>query len=112
MALIELILLVFAFLAALSIVWTTLQTGISPTMSSGKACKAMLASIDRPVNGSLIDLGSGWATLVVALARRYPRHQVIGYELSWLPWVTPLSRFGNRFLLLKKEGHVAFFDHI
>ncbi|MFO7750376.1 MAG: hypothetical protein R6V54_09825, partial [Desulfobacteraceae bacterium] len=73
-----------------SIVWTTLQTGISPTMSSGKACKAMLDSIDRPVNGSLIDLGSGWGTLVVALARRYPRHQVIGYELSWLPWVVSI----------------------
>jgi 16S rRNA A1518/A1519 N6-dimethyltransferase RsmA/KsgA/DIM1 with predicted DNA glycosylase/AP lyase activity len=52
----------------------------------------MLASIDRPVNGPLIDLGSGWGTLVIALARKYPHHQVIGYELSWLPWLISIVR--------------------
>jgi len=83
-------LLVFVLLAGMSIVWTTLQTGISPMMSSGKACQAMLASIDRPVNGPLIDLGSGWGTLVIALARKYPRQQVIGYELSWFPWLVSI----------------------
>lgn len=83
-------LLVFVLLAGMSIVWTTLQTGISPMMSSGKACQAMLASIDRPANGPLIDLGSGWGTLVIALARKYPRQQVIGYELSWFPWLVSI----------------------
>jgi len=87
MSLLNLILLVFVLLAAISIVWTTLQTGISPMMSSGKACKAMLSSIDSPANGPLIDLGSGWGTLVIALARKYPRQHVIGYELSWFPWL-------------------------
>ena len=92
MALLELILLIFVLLTVLSIVWTTLQTGISPMMSSGKACQAMLASIDRPANGPLIDLGSGWGTLVIALARKYPRQQVIGYELSWFPWLVSIIR--------------------
>ncbi|MEH6629079.1 MAG: hypothetical protein V7739_21805 [Motiliproteus sp.] len=92
MALLELILLVFVLLVALSIVWTTLQTGISPMMSSGKACQAMLASINRPANGPLIDLGSGWGTLVIALAREHPRKQVIGYELSWFPWLVSIIR--------------------
>tara|TARA_R110002094_G_scaffold147868_1_gene136764 strand:- start:31 stop:285 length:255 start_codon:yes stop_codon:yes gene_type:complete len=81
MPILELILLVFVLLTVLSIVWSTLQTGISPMMSSGKACQAMLASIDRPANGPLIDLGSGWGTLVIALARKHPGQQVIGYEL-------------------------------
>jgi hypothetical protein len=90
MVLLNLMLLVFVLLAVMSIVWTTLQTGISPMMSSGKACQAMLASIDRPVNGPLIDLGSGWGTLVIALARKYPRQQVIGYELSWFPWLVSI----------------------
>ena len=90
MVLLNLMLLVFVLLAGMSIVWTTLQTGISPMMSSGKACQAMLASIDRPVNGPLIDLGSGWGTLVIALARKYPRQQVIGYELSWFPWLVSI----------------------
>ncbi|MEH6471216.1 MAG: hypothetical protein V7752_08200 [Halopseudomonas sp.] len=92
MPLLELILLVFVLLTVLSIVWTTLQTGISPMMSSGKACQAMLASIDRPADGPLIDLGSGWGTLVIALARKYPRQQVIGYELSWFPWLVSIVR--------------------
>jgi 16S rRNA A1518/A1519 N6-dimethyltransferase RsmA/KsgA/DIM1 with predicted DNA glycosylase/AP lyase activity len=77
---------------ALSIVWGTLQTGISPVMSSSKACHAMLASIDQSVEGPLIDLGSGWGTLVIAVARKYPDQQVIGYELSWFPWLVSVIR--------------------
>tara|TARA_R110002167_G_scaffold365382_2_gene589830 strand:- start:832 stop:1389 length:558 start_codon:yes stop_codon:yes gene_type:complete len=92
MPILELILLVFVLLTVLSIVWSTLQTGISPMMSSGKACQAMLASIDRPANGPLIDLGSGWGTLVIALARKHPGQQVIGYELSWFPWLVSMIR--------------------
>ena len=89
MALLELILLAFVLLILLSIVWTTLQTGISPMMSSGKACQAMITSIDT-ANGPLIDLGSGWGTLVIALARKHPQQQVIGYELSWFPWLVSI----------------------
>ncbi|MDH5481058.1 MAG: class I SAM-dependent methyltransferase [Nitrosomonas sp.] len=92
MGLLELILLVFVLLTAFSIVWGTLQTGISPMMSSGKACQAMLSSIEWPVNGPLIDLGSGWGTLVIAAARKYPHQQVIGYELSWFPWLVSIIR--------------------
>ncbi|MFT6986806.1 MAG: 16S rRNA A1518/A1519 N6-dimethyltransferase RsmA/KsgA/DIM1 with predicted DNA glycosylase [Psychromonas sp.] len=92
MAFLELILIALLLLTALSIVWTTLQTGISPMMSSGKACQAMLASIDRTAKGPLIDLGSGWGTLVIALARNHPHQQVIGYELSWFPWLVSIIR--------------------
>ena len=92
MMFLELILLVFALLTIISILWTTLQTGIPPMKSSGKACQAMLASIDRPVHGPLIDLGSGWGTLVIELARTYPDQQVIGYELSWFPWLISIVR--------------------
>ena len=92
MVLLKLIVFIFVLLTALSIVWTTLKTGISPMMSSAKACQAMLASIDVPVNGSLIDLGSGWGTLVIAVARKYPHQQVVGYELSWFPWLVSIIR--------------------
>ncbi len=84
--------LVFVLVVALSIVWSTLRTGISPTMSSGKACKAMLDSVEDTNSGPLIDLGSGWGTLVVAVARQYPERQVIGYELSWFPWLVSVIR--------------------
>jgi len=92
MVFLELILLVFALLTVVSILWSTLQTGIPPMRSSGKACQAMLTSMDRPVHGPLIDLGSGWGTLVIALARTHPHHQVIGYELSWFPWLVSIVR--------------------
>lgn len=79
--------LVVVIITALSIVWSTLKTGISPMMSSNKACKAMLDEIDMNKEGPLIDLGSGWGTLIIAVAQRYPHKQVIGYELSWFPWL-------------------------
>ncbi|WP_293268618.1 class I SAM-dependent methyltransferase [Neptunomonas sp.] len=92
MLVLELLLLIFVLVVGLSIVWSTLQTGISPMMSSGKACRAMLAAGNNPVDGPLVDLGCGWGTLVIALAREHPRHQVIGYELSWFPWLVSLIR--------------------
>ena len=72
---------------AISIVWSTLKTGISPMLSSSKACQTMLAEINTDEKGALIDLGSGWGTLVIAVAKKYPDKLVIGYELSWFPWV-------------------------
>ena len=74
-------------LIALSIVWSTLKTGISPMMSSSKARQAMLNAISMDEKGALIDLGSGWGTLVIPVAKRHPNKQVIGYELSWFPWM-------------------------
>jgi len=92
MALLEITVLMIVLLAGVSIVWSTLKTGMSPMMSSGKACKAMLAAIDKPADGPLVDLGSGWGTLVISVARQYPHQQVIGYELSWLPWLVSIIR--------------------
>jgi 16S rRNA A1518/A1519 N6-dimethyltransferase RsmA/KsgA/DIM1 with predicted DNA glycosylase/AP lyase activity len=38
--------------------------------------------------GAIIDLGSGWGNFVIRIARRNPQRQVIGYEMSYLPWLT------------------------
>ncbi|MDX1588093.1 MAG: class I SAM-dependent methyltransferase [Oleiphilaceae bacterium] len=35
-----------------------------------------------------MDMGSGWGTLAIPFARRFPDTQVIGYEVSWFPWIT------------------------
>ena len=48
-----------------------------------------VATKQNPLEGKA-DLGSGWGTLVIALARKYPRQQVIGYELSWVPWLVSI----------------------
>jgi len=55
--------------------------------SSAKACEAMVEASEQASSGMMIDLGCGWGTLLFALARRYPERQMIGYELSWVPWL-------------------------
>jgi len=44
--------------------------------------------VDETGAGPIIDLGSGWGNFVLPIARRNPQRQVIGYELSFLPWLT------------------------
>jgi len=83
----EIGLLTIIVLAGLSVVWFTLQLGISPMPSSAKATRAILAASEAAGEGAIIELGSGWGTLLFALARKYPHRRVIGYELSWLPWL-------------------------
>lgn len=100
-------LIVLALVAVLSILIGSLRAGISPMPSSRKAHQAVLPMLEtsEPVkdfhNGrslTLIDCGSGWGHLVFQLARQYPEAQVIGYELSFIPWL--VSRLLARFLLM------------
>ncbi|MFT6123599.1 MAG: 16S rRNA A1518/A1519 N6-dimethyltransferase RsmA/KsgA/DIM1 with predicted DNA glycosylase [Oleiphilaceae bacterium] len=58
--------------------------------SSHKARQAMFQLADDTGDGSIYDLGSGWGHLVIRLAKRYPQRQIVGYELSLLPWFTAL----------------------
>ena len=96
---------------ALSIVWSTLKTGISPMMSSSKARQAMLAEINMDEKGALIDLGSGWGTLVIAVAKKHPNNQIIGYELSWFPWMISVL-FKCCFILFLKEPSIGTFSEL
>lgn len=84
---IEIMLIASLCFVCLSIAWFTVKTGISPMPSSSRACATILKASEQGSEGLIIDLGSGWGTLVFALARKYPASQIIGYELSWLPWL-------------------------
>ena len=72
------------------------MTGISPMPSSSKARRAVMQLIEiagaegAAGNGAIVDLGSGWGSLVIRLARKYPDRQVVGYELSVIPWFVSL----------------------
>ncbi len=55
--------------------------------SSSKAYKAIQALVDETGTEAIIDLGSGWGNLIIPLAKHRPQRLVIGYELSWLPWL-------------------------
>lgn len=79
--------LIATALGAVSIIWSTLRIGISPMPSSLAACRAMVAASENSPPGPIVDLGSGWGTLAIAFARKYPQRSIVGYELSWLPWL-------------------------
>ncbi len=50
----------------------------------------MMALADEAGTGPIIDLGSGWGNFVIRIAKRNPNRQIIGYELSFLPWFTSI----------------------
>ena len=86
------------FTFMISIVWSTLVSGISPMPSSRKARQAMLQmvnDIDCQIvtdidSGPIFELGSGWGNLLIPLAKKYPQRKIVGYELSVMPWLTTL----------------------
>ncbi len=77
--------LIFSVFVAVSVIFFTLRTGISPMPSSMSARRAMLKLVKEEEAGTLYELGSGWGGLAVSLARRFPESRVIGYELSPVP---------------------------
>lgn len=47
----------------------------------------MLALVDETGTGPVIDFGSGWGNFVIPMAKCKPQRQIIGYEMSLLPWL-------------------------
>jgi hypothetical protein len=37
--------------------------------------------------GPVYDLGSGWGGLVIPLSKKYPDRKIVGYEVSFVPWL-------------------------
>jgi len=87
-----LVILLCVIVAGGSIVWNSLRTGISPMPSSRNATLTMLGEVGTADAGPIIDPGSGWGTVVIATAKKYPQRQVIGYELSPIPWLISVLR--------------------
>ena len=83
--LIQILLLTAVCLAGLSIAWFSVIIGITPMPSSPQACAAIVQASRQAPEGTIVDLGSGWGTLLFALARQYPERRIVGYELSWIP---------------------------
>lgn len=89
----------------------TLKTGTSPVPSSSAAVAAILALAAEPLERRLrqgrqvriCDLGAAWGGLGFALARRFPAAEVVGYELSPVPWLVARLR-----LLLRPTPNLRF----
>lgn len=85
------------FAAAASILLTTLHNGVPPMPSSARVRRRITSLIARfpegaygTAGGSVAELGSGWGTLTLALARALPAATVTGFESSLVPFLCSL----------------------
>lgn len=52
--------------------------------------REVLGIIKTKTGDHVADLGSGWGSLIIPLARAHPELRFTGYEASWLPWLFSL----------------------
>jgi precorrin-6B methylase 2 len=80
--------LLTAITAALTIVIYSLRVGITPMPSSRKARNAILRLLRQDtVPATVYELGAGWGTLAVAIAKSLPGARVVAIELSPIPFL-------------------------
>lgn len=104
--------IIVTFFAVLSIIlWTwmsvvfwSLRNGISPMPTSNKVKRNVLDSIPPETQGMIVDLGSGWGTMVLQLAKKFPHCQIIGYESSPIPYY-----FSKVWRLIDKSSNVKIY---
>lgn len=81
---------VLTLLAGLSLVIFTALTGVPTLSSRGVEAADVIALLKHAKlarSAVIIDLGSGWGALVVALARAFPEATIEGIEISLLPYL-------------------------
>ena len=102
LVLLEGFLMLGIFLVGVVAIYFTFNSGFMrnapPVPSSGKVKKAMIEDVAQTLkkkkNQLVMDLGSGWGTLLLPLARQFPNHNFIGIDHGWLPYL--VSRFRAR----------------
>lgn len=85
---------------SLAFIYLTVGAGFmhsSPSVPSyGKIKNAMLEEAEvmlKNTSGKIVvDLGSGWGTLLLPLARKFPEHKFVGIERGFLPFNVSLWR--------------------
>lgn len=70
-----------------SVIWSSIQNGISPMPTSLKVRRDFIKSLPQHIDGKILELGAGWGSLAFPLAERYPDATVIAYENSWIPYL-------------------------
>lgn len=95
----EFYLLIFLLIIVCAIVISSLKIGISPMPSSKASHKIILEYVKKTENKTIIDLGSGFGSLAIFLASNLPNRKIIGYELSFFPWL--ISIFLKKLLRLE-----------
>ncbi|MEX0961519.1 MAG: class I SAM-dependent methyltransferase [Simkaniaceae bacterium] len=78
--------------------------------SSKKAILAMITLMPVDFQGKVVDLGSGFGSLIFEVSKRYPKARVVGIEHSLIPFL-----FSKLRLLFQKRKNITllykdFFD--
>lgn len=71
---------------------SSFQKYAPPVKSSGKLKKAVLEDISEQLENAsdgqeIVDLGSGWGTLLLPLAKKFPNHKFVGVERAFTPFI-------------------------
>jgi len=79
------------------LVSSSFQKYAPPVRSSGKLKNAVLEDVAKQlqiasVGQQVVDLGSGWGTLLIPLAKRFPEHKFVGIERAFTPFYVSLFR--------------------
>ena len=84
----EALLFAVFLLAAVSILYFTVRTGVPPMPSHPSSRKAQFRLIsEEPAPSKIYELGCGWGGFAFELAARYPDARVVGIEISPFPWL-------------------------
>jgi len=89
---------VVVLILLLLIVAFSVRNGITPMPTSRSVRQMVMQQIDQVPEGTqMIEAGSGFGTLAIQLARRFPLSQVIGVENSIVPvWSSRFLAWTNR----------------
>ena len=82
---------VFFLFVAISIFNKTVEIGISPMPTLKKMRYSLFKTLPKIHRGTVYDLGSGFGFLLPMLSKKYPKLQIVGYEISYFPFL--VSKF-------------------
>ncbi len=82
--------LFFLILLAVLFLTDAVRLGITPNVTPKKVSRAIENFLPEIGEGIVHELGSGFGLSTLSLARQFPRHQIIGYEKSLIPYLVSL----------------------
>ena len=89
------ILIGLTLIAGLSVLIASALTGAPSLPSTGLMAQDVIALLNEeavPAGATIYEFGSGWGSLAIALARAFPQAQIIGIEISPVPYLASRIR--------------------
>jgi tRNA A58 N-methylase Trm61 len=102
--------LAVVLIAFLSILYHHAKTGVPPVPATTEEIArviALLRTAGLPPHAKIYELGCGWGSLVLGLARAFPEATIVGYELSPLPYlIAKLRARGRCRILIERRDYL------